>query len=409
MALLQLNSSNPKLSYIISKKPGSMACRSMKNGRLFGWYSSADSIFNCYFKDHDSDGSYGNDKGDDGFSYFSPSSYNSPSAYLDILSEFFSSAIKKSSIDDTEGCTNTLTINLINVKRKYLDIFQKYFTNVAITFEEVVPNNFKITFSTNKSIKELLAFSQLFFIFNVLRSRRLTDGEIEKYIKVMGTVKFPYFIGYLFSANVLRDKATFNKHVGLLEANSIEKVKYEYGFLQQQRIRVIEKLVDTGMDVYDIGCGEGGYVKAIAHKLLDGKKYWAIDTDEEMRKIIERKYDAPNVAYGSLFPTPENDCTIILSEVIEHMEKPRATQFVRDKLLLGGDKIKKMIITSPNASFNLNYFDDDSLRHDDHKFEMTGGEFVEWVNEIKGNRTATIFGIGDNVNGIQPTSACVLE
>jgi len=409
MAFMQIGSNNPQFSYILKKNPANMIVRSLKEGRLFGYYSSAATIFNCFFKDADWSISYKSHK-EDSFEYLNPRSFSAPEFVLDTITEFLAHIIKKENDGDVDGFDTFVMINMISIKKKYLDIFSKYFSHIEIDAVEVCPGNYRIKFSSKGTLKEIISFVQLFTIFNVLKNRTLTDEEISKYMNQLLAIKAPYMMLYVFKCNVLRDRKTFNLHKKTLEANAFEKVEFEFGFLQQQRIQTIEKLVDFNNDIYDIGCGEGQYVKALAHRLADGKKYHAIDKDPEMREVVAKRFAMDNVEIGSLFLTTTGDCTVIISEVIEHMPIKDAEQFVRDMLLIGGDDIKKMIITTPNASFNSNYFDDENeMRHDDHHFEMTKDEFVEWMPKVIGNKTFELLEIGDRVDGHCSTIGAVIS
>ena len=409
MAFLQIGSTNPKFSFLLRKNPATgLLCRSVKAGTLFGYYSNENAVFNCLFKDADWEVSYKRFK-DESFEYVNPSQYNAPEFVLDTINEFLGHIIKKSDEYDKVGFDNFITLNMISIKKKYLEIFSKYFTHISIESEEICPNNYRLKFLNKGTMKELLSFVQLFIIFNVLKGRHLDEAEIRKYMNQLLAVKAPYMMLYVFKCNVLRDRRTFNLHKKTLETNAFEKVEFEFGFLQQQRIIAIEKIIDFNNDIYDIGCGEGQYVKALAHRLADGKKYYAIDRDQEMREVVAKRFDRANIEIRSFFPIPTSDCTVILSEVVEHMSKAEASQFVRDMFIIGKDKIKKMIITTPNKNFNINYFDDDNeMRHEDHHFEMTKEEFIEWIPKVIGNRKFELLEIGDRVNGECSTIGCVV-
>jgi 2-polyprenyl-3-methyl-5-hydroxy-6-metoxy-1,4-benzoquinol methylase len=413
MAFLQVRSNNPKLSFIIRKNPESgMIVRSLKQGRLFGYYSNNDSVFNCYFKDHEHEISYKKFK-DEEWSYVNPSQHNAAEFVLDSINEFFAHVIKKDNSDDVEGFENSIFVNMMLVKKKYLEIFQKYFTNVKIDFTEVCPNNFSVTFSTKESFKTLFSFVQLFAMFNVLKNRRLDDAEINKYLSYLATIKAPFFVKYVFKVNVLRDISVFKQHVKSLEQNSFEDIKFQFGFASQQRIAAVEKELAFDKIVVDFGCGEGNFVKRFLPKMGEFV-YIAIDKDPEMIETVKRRFaremaEKPEhllTTTSLLDLRQEHD--IILSEVIEHMEKDEATSLV--KQMLSSRWCKKVIITTPNKDFNQFYFfDDEEMRHDDHHFEMTKAEFEAWINEVKGERSARIIEIGDNVNGHSCSIGAVLE
>lgn len=402
MAFMQVGSTNKNFSFMLRKNPSSgMLVRSLKEGHLFGYYSNAETVFNCFFKDSDWSVSYKRFK-DESFEYVNPTRFNAPEFVLDTISEFLAHIIKKEDKDDVAGYYNFVTINMISIKKKYLDIFQKYFTNVILEAEEICPNNFKLKFSNTGTLKEILSFVQLFAIFNILKSRRLTEDEITKYMNQLINIKAPYFIKYVFKVNILNSPKLFRQHKAALEANSFEKIEFDYGYASLQRINAVERLISFERDIVDLGCGEGNFVKHFLPKLKD-HKYWAIDTNQEMLDIVaKRARGAENLEMRTHWLGTQLDpVDIICSEVIEHMEKDEATKFIQETFLRGGDTIKSMVLTTPNKDFNQFYFfEDDEVRHEDHHFEMGMEEFKEWVAAVAHTRPYEIFEIGDKVNGI---------
>ena len=151
-------------------------------------------------------------------------------------------------------------------------------------------------------------------------------------------------------------------------------------------------------------------------KLYFGKII-AIDIDENIRatltkRLARKKLDNVTVLESfeaftlSLASKEVPDMDIICVEVIEHMEKAEATALIREVITFGKQYARTLIVTSPNADFNVNYGLDTAYRHDDHKFEFTEKEFTEWVAEIGEvckETPAEIFGIGDTVDGVVTT------
>ena len=390
-----------------------MLVRSLKNGTLFGYYSHKNAIFNCFFKDADWEASYSSHR-DDAFEYLNPRSYNAPEFVLDTINEFLGHIIKKSDEYDKVGFDNFITLNMISIKKKYLEIFSKYFTHISIESEEICPNNYRLKFLNKGTMKELLSFVQLFIIFNVLKGRHLDEAEIRKYMNQMINIKAPYFIKYVFKVNVLNNPILFKQHKATLESNSFEKIELAYGYASLQRIQAVEKLLDFDKDIVDFGCGEGNFVIKFKDKMAEGKTYFAVDRDLEALDVaVKRVKEAPNVEFSQGYPIDSlklGDHDMIMSEVIEHMEKKDAGTMVRDLLLLGENRLKKLIITTPNKDFNQFYFfDDEEMRHEDHHFEMSKEEFEAWIPTVAGHRSHQIFEIGDKVNGICCTLGAVIS
>lgn len=392
--------------------------RSIREGHLFGYYSNDDKIFNCFFRDSDTEISYKKFKDDD-FEYVNPSRYNAPEFVLDSISEFLEHIIKKENEFDVEGYDNFLMINMINIKRKYLDIFKRYFKDITFEKEEICGNNFRLKFSTKGTLKFLISFGQLFAFFNVMRNRYLTEDEISKYMKQLTKTKAPYFIKYIFKVGALRDRNNFYKYKKSLEENSFgdEIIEFKYGYAHEQRIDVVESLLDFKRSIIDFGCGHGDFVKRFNHRLeKSNKRCYAIDKDEEMLRIVKKRMKgAENVIFGTSFPEDlieEEDFDVIMSEVIEHMKKDDATKIAKE--ILGKRNVKSLTITTPNKDFNTFFlFDDEEMRYEDHQFEMGKEEFIKWVKEaVDGNKkelNLQFLDIGDKVNSISMTLGVRIE
>jgi 2-polyprenyl-3-methyl-5-hydroxy-6-metoxy-1,4-benzoquinol methylase len=73
---------------------------------------------------------------------------------------------------------------------------------------------------------------------------------------------------------------------------------------------------------------------------------------------------------------------IICTEVIEHVYQDIVDSFL--SITLGMYQPEILIVTTPNAEYNVNFPDlqygtkDAMFRHDDHKFEWTRKEFENW-------------------------------
>lgn len=417
MAFLQIGSTNPQLSFILKKNPSSgMLVRTLREGHLFGYYSNDNKIFNCFFRDSDTEISYKKFKDED-FEYVNPSRYNAPEFVLDSVTAFLEHIIKKENEFDIEGYDNFLMINMINIKRKYLDIFKRYFKDISFEEEEICANNFRLKFSTQGTLKFLISFVQLFSFYNVMRNRYLAEDEISKYMKQLAKTKAPYFIKYIFKVNALRNRKNFYKFKKSLEENSFdnETIEFKYGYAHEQRIDAVEGLLDFKRSIIDFGCGNGDFVKRFNHRLAKmGKTYYAIDKDEDMLRIVKKRMkDAENVVFGTSFPSLNGDdgddrndvedVDVIMSEVIEHMKKEDATTIIKE--ILNRQNVKSLIITTPNKDFNQFFdFDEDEMRCEDHQFEMGKEEFTKWVREIVDvNKDIQLLEIGDMVNSIPTT------
>lgn len=107
MAIVQLRSTNPQLSFIIRKNPQSgMQLRPVRQGIAYGWYSD-EATYNVYFKDADNEVSYKKNEGES-FEYLNVSRYNTPLFPLNAVNEFFSTPFKARDERDAEGYEHSL-------------------------------------------------------------------------------------------------------------------------------------------------------------------------------------------------------------------------------------------------------------------------------------------------------------
>ena len=424
MAFLQLNSNNPKFSYILRKNPDSgMLIKSNRKGRLFGWYTNPEK-YNMYFRDSDVEVSYSHDD----FEYMDDSRYNAPMFLVNAFHSFLNH-MKKADGSDIVGYDNILMINQMKCKPYSIETFRSHFPEYEFSFEKVAFHNYKIEIKTKKTIRELVNLSQVLAIFNALLNNDLyiTDDEIDKYLACLIVIDSPYFVRYLFKCYFLKTQSLFNQYKALLETSSKEKLELEFGNNLTQRTNFIKKHLDFKSHIVDVGCGEGHYVREFAPKIdKNGLEYHAIDIDQErienVKRLCERR-GIENVATWSTideFTCPDNS-VIIMTEIIEHMTKENAVVLI-GKILKW--PFKSLIITTPNKKFNNNYqLLEDDVRHEDHKFEFNIEDFMSLIKELVcngddsnsdndnigiNNMHVEFFDIGDKVNSLKPTLAAII-
>jgi SAM-dependent methyltransferase len=249
----------------------------------------------------------------------------------------------------------------------------------------------------------------------------ITDDIVEKYLKMLSVIDAPYFIRYLFKSKIIQSFNQFQKFVSYLNDSKTNKIDMSFGDSHIMRINYIKEQIDFKNNIIDIGCGEGRYIGALARQLnKNDKKYLACDIDEEILVKTKKKFDLKqmdNIEYYNsvhevifgLQDGEKYDC--IITEVIEHMEMNEAKDLLQ--IILNEDKIKKIIVTTPNKDFNQFYFDDDdkNFRHEDHKFELTRNEFFNFIDLIidKEKIDVEFYGIGDEVDGNQITSCAIIK
>lgn len=428
MALIQIKSTNPNISWVIEKNPATgMILKSLRQGTLFGWFSQENnSAYNILFRDGQDEVSYKQHE-DEEFEYLNVSRYNSAILIVNAIDEFFKTAFKKINAKDLpDAYINSLFINMINIKNeRYLNFFNEYFKEFEIVSKNIVATNYQITINTKKPIHDLLNFSVLFVMFCVVSNEEpifFTEDIAKKYLSCVNIIDAPYFVRYLFKIRFIGSPKAFLECKNILGKSSKDKIEMTFGSTWDGRKDFVMKHLSLKNNIIDLGCGEGRYITSIAGKMPD-KTYIAIDTDEEILKTAQRRVENKQLEnvlfYKSLdeyidIGYSDSDTEVILSEVIEHMSEKEAENLVIQVLNL--DAVKKVIITTPNSDFNINYFALDAeqkLRHQDHKWEKNADEFGEFIKEcvMKSGKSYEVkfHGVSDAVNGVYCTSGCVLS
>lgn len=440
MSIVSLSSKDKYFSFIISKNPESgLIAKPLKKGVMFGYFTEGnENSYNVYFKDGSDEVSFPSYDGEE-FEYLNSSRYNSASFIVSVIDEMFRSAFKSNEFPtpigtkkDNGGSINTFFINMIKIKNKrYIDAFEDYFSDFKVDAKLINDNNYQITISTKKSIYELLNFTSLFGIFNAIVNNEpnfIGDDNIAKYIRCMNVIDAPYFVRYLFKIRFIKGMNTFKKNIdgfGIikdeLSRSNKKKIEMTFGDTWQARQMAIEERLGFKNDIVDVGCGEGKYITRFS-KFMKGKKYFAIDVDDEVRADAERRVKNKGLKdvkfYKSTFDFwTSNDYDInqtdrfdvICTEVIEHMPVEAAKAMMGDILSL---PIDTLIVTTPDVRFNVNYFME-GMRHHDHDWEPTRQEFEDFMKdcfkEVTKEYTMEWFPIGDVVDGITPSQGIIVK
>lgn len=428
MAFLKLTSDNKNLSWVIEKNPETgIVIKSNRQGYLFGYYPLGEINSYCvYFKDVSDEVSYKKHP-DESFDYLSSSKYTNARFINDSIEEMLKSARDGIHTYQKEGkeydvdATHALVINVIETQFKTIDIFQKHFKELAIISTEVTKNNYRVLFKNliPMTLSKFLNIVNLFGIFAVLNSSDFTylqDGMIEKYLRILNKIDAPYFIRYLFKVRLLRSEARFNKLKESLESTTRhDKLTMTYGDTHDARIEWIKSHVKTETNsIVDIGTGiDFRYLKMFAPKLQEKNlNYYAIEKDFDAIERIKVGIKNRQLDNVELFESLENFIllkppdlqkqlppVIICTEVLEHNEINEVEGIL--KKIFENIDFSQLLITVPNASFNK-HFGLEGFRHDDHKWEYTREQFVEFMGKIIGKFKHfhySVYDIGDNING----------
>jgi 3' terminal RNA ribose 2'-O-methyltransferase Hen1 len=196
--------------------------------------------------------------------------------------------------------------------------------------------------------------------------------------------------------------------------------------LNEQRIKaVLAKISDSNAEtVIDLGCGEG---KLIRDMIKDKSIKRIAGTDVSIRslerahkrigmdRLPSRIKDKITLFHGSLMYKDKRfngfDAATVI-EVVEHLDPPRLEAF--ERVLFQHAKPKTIIITTPNREYNAMWdnLPEGAMRHGDHRFEWTRGEFGEWAENLSKqyDYTVAFYSIGPESSSLgSPTQMGVFK
>ncbi|WP_155352010.1 3' terminal RNA ribose 2'-O-methyltransferase Hen1 [Acrocarpospora pleiomorpha] len=160
-----------------------------------------------------------------------------------------------------------------------------------------------------------------------------------------------------------------------------------------RREAVLAALDEVGArTVIDLGCGSGQLVNALlanktftkiagvdvsAHALTLAARKLKLDRMSDARRARLDLFQG-SLTYGdSRFAGYD---AAVLMEVVEHLDPPRLPAL--ERVVFGGAKPAHVIVTTPNAEYNVRYETLTGMRHPDHRFEWTRAEFRHWATAV---------------------------
>ena len=164
--------------------------------------------------------------------------------------------------------------------------------------------------------------------------------------------------------------------------------------LAERRIQAVLDVLraEQASTVIDLGCGSG---RLLSRLLQEPHVQFVAGTDVSTRAMVvaQRRLDPLRLPRAqrdrlSLFSaalTYADDRfrgydAAVLMEVIEHVDLPRLPAVER---VVFGDAVPRVVVvTTPNAEYNVRYEGLSGHRHPDHRFEWTRAEFGAWTARV---------------------------
>ncbi|WP_030438424.1 3' terminal RNA ribose 2'-O-methyltransferase Hen1 [Actinoplanes subtropicus] len=159
---------------------------------------------------------------------------------------------------------------------------------------------------------------------------------------------------------------------------------------EQRRDAVLAALHDVdAARVLDLGCGGGALLTALVKDRrfteivgcdVSAKALEVAARRLRLDRLPERQRDRVKIWQSAL--TYRDDRlrgydAAVLMEVIEHVDPPRLPAL--EASVFGHAKPRAVVVTTPNAEYNVHYEGLTGMRHSDHRFEWTRAEFQEWA------------------------------
>lgn len=423
MALITIFSTNPKLSYVLSKNPETIRQnkepfkRELRKGKVLGWFDDfqfgplsktfKDGTFRLLFLDSNTQSSFAKGVKEE-FEYLDKTRYANPYAIIMMISTALATASNQQAEDDKSDFMTYVSFT-INAPSGLLEQLSR---TCNVQYESLDRYNHKVSVAAD-TVFEALNLAQMICITAALSDWdfdiRLNRSGIEKYLKIMNKANAPYIARYIFKSKAITTREMFPQLKQLLDDKDFN---FAFGNTQVQRLDAIKQALLTSYKserLVDIGCGE------MFHAIRLSQNYDSIvgfDADEsfvESNLHALRKKQVDNITFYAQKVTPAfikeseglfEGADILLAEVLEHMEKEESVSLVR---ALQNTKVNRIIVTIPNRDFNKYFFDgvtenEEWTRHNDHKWEPNFKEFEQFLQQslVKGWTAATL-GIGDKV------------
>jgi 3' terminal RNA ribose 2'-O-methyltransferase Hen1 len=166
--------------------------------------------------------------------------------------------------------------------------------------------------------------------------------------------------------------------------------------LAERRIQAVLDVLraEQASTVIDLGCGSGrlvsrllqeSYVQAVAGTDVSSRAMAVAQRRLDPLRLPRAQRDRLSLFGAALTYADERfrgyDAAVLM-EVIEHVDVPRLPAVER---VVFGDAVPRVVIvTTPNAEYNVRYEGLTGHRHPDHRFEWSRAEFGAWTARVAG-------------------------
>lgn len=449
MGFLVLESDNPNMSYVLNKNPNTpLHIRSLRKGYCIGWYHDTNTYV-IRFTDVMEKVSFRKSKFDN-YDYLPYMQYCSPMLLTCVIKEMFSTLINKGSDNDVK-CKCSIEQALMKISNKALKVIQKlnqYIKKYIIKLTSTnIPGlyNFILTTTHDEvtTLQDILSYAYILgYIINSLtfgRNENPQTDALDKILKIINSLNVPYYIRYVFKTYMIPN---FDFDRVKLSLEGSDNIIMQSGNTQMQRYNCISKHIldyisdvrsninsdlnsNIEIDIVDIGCGEGFYLKKLFilfNKLNIKVTYHTYDINTAEIDKIDLLVNSDSIYVDSISNVKTYRCIdemisqlnliinphimIIFSEVIEHIPLDIVENYMLK--IMNSINFDRIVMTTPQKEFNINYLlNEGEFRHEDHKQEMTKIEFIIFINSIIDKVSITskkintnYLEIGDMVDGI---------
>ncbi len=353
--------------------------------------------------------------------YVNDRPYAASSLLAGALAKVFRSALRGVSKDRPELAAERLPLEIrVPVLRGTADLTARLFeplgwtvTATPIPFEpEIGGDSRYVDLRLTGQVRLADALNHLYVLLPVLDDAKhywVAPDEIEKLLRSgegwLGSHPEKVLIARRYLAH---QKSYATTALQMLEASDATgssadeeaelPVARKLSLAEQRRDAVLAALTDVDATrVLDLGCGGGALLAAL---VKDRRFTEIVGSDVSARaleiaarrlrldRLPERQRDRIRLLQTAL--TYRDDRlrgfdAAVLMEVIEHLDPPRLPAL--EASVFGHARPAAVVVTTPNAEYNVHYETLTGMRHSDHRFEWTRAEFREWAE-----RTAAAHG-----------------